>query len=148
MLGRMSREFVFENDHAICWKTTVSPNVPLRMHRHDRARVIVALKGGVLRRVDEDGTTKDLVFETGAAYWYEADPPDNLHADVNDGPEDVIVVVTELKTDEDRNGTRKAGEDCGCGLEERGGKCDCRSRIGLPFKMPSGWEPPTTKANE
>ena len=44
----MSREFMFENEFAICWKTTVLPNVPLKMHRHDRARTIVALQGGVL----------------------------------------------------------------------------------------------------
>ncbi|CAL58452.1 RmlC-like jelly roll fold [Ostreococcus tauri] len=138
----MSREFQFENEEAICWKTTVTPNLPLKMHRHDRARVIVALQGGVLKRVDEDGSTRDLVFETGKAYWYEADPPDNLHADVNEGSEDVVVIVTEFKTDEDRNGTRNARADCGCG---EGGKCDCRSRIGFPFKMPLGWEPPTTK---
>lgn len=142
----MSREFVFENDRAICWKTTVSPNLPLKMHRHDRARVIVALKGGVLKRVDEDGTTTNLVFETGRAYWYEADPIDNLHADVNEGTDDVVVVVTEFKTDEDRDGTRSAREDCGCVVGGSGGKCDCRSKIGLPFKMPESWEPPTTKS--
>ena len=70
----MSREFMFENEHAICWKTTVPPNLPLKMHRHDRARTIVALQGGVLKRVDEDGSRMDLVFKTGKAYWYEADP--------------------------------------------------------------------------
>jgi hypothetical protein len=141
----MSREFMFENEHAICWKTTVPPNMPLKMHRHDRARTIVALQGGVLKRVDEDGTRLDLVFETGKAYWYEADPPDNLHADVNEGEEDVVVIVTEFKTEEDRDGTRDP-RACGCGTED-GKPCDCRSRIGLPFKMPVGWEPPTTKRN-
>lgn len=115
----MSREFMFENEFAICWKTTIPPNMPLKMHRHDRGRTIVALQGGVLTRVDEDGTTKDLVFDTGKAYWYEADPPNNLHADVNQGERDVVVVVTEFKTE--------------------------RMTIGLPFKLPEGWEPPTTK---
>ena len=86
----------------------------------------------------------DLVFKTGKAYWYEADPPDNLHADVNEGDEDVIVIVTEFKTEEDRNGTRNARHECGCGVGP-GEKCDCQSKIGLPFKMPVGWEPPTRK---
>lgn len=138
----MSREFMFENDFAICWKTTVPPHMPLKMHRHDRARTIVALQGGVLKRVDEDGSRKDLVFDTGKAYWYEADPPNNLHADVNEGDEDVIVIVTEFKTEDERNGTRDARADCGCGSD---GPCDCRSKIGLPFKLPDGWQPPTTK---
>jgi len=138
----MSREFMFENEFAICWKTTVLPNVPLKMHRHDRARTIVALQGGVLKRIDEDGSRKDLVFETGKAYWYDADPPDNLHADSNEGSEPVVVVVTEFKTEEDRNGTRDARAECGCGVA--GGACDCRLKIGPPFVIP-GWEPPTKK---
>jgi len=40
----MSRELMFENARSICWKTTVTPHNPLKMHRHDRARCIVGLQ--------------------------------------------------------------------------------------------------------
>ena len=60
----MSREFMFENEFAICWKTTVLPNVPLKMHRHDRARTIVALQGGVLKRIDEAVSYTHLTLPT------------------------------------------------------------------------------------
>jgi hypothetical protein len=29
----MSRELMFENDRVICWKTTITPNAPLKMVR-------------------------------------------------------------------------------------------------------------------
>lgn len=93
----MSRELMFENDRVICWKTTVSPNNPLKMHRHDRARCIVGLAGGTLKKTEEDGTQSDLTFETGQAYWLEADPPNELHADVNEGAGDIVVMVGSVR---------------------------------------------------
>ena len=89
---------MFENDEAVCWKTTIAPNNPLKMHRHDRSRCIVGLQGGTLKKTEEDGTVSDLTFETGKAYWLDADPPDELHADVNEGERDIVVIVTEFKT--------------------------------------------------
>jgi hypothetical protein len=42
------------------------------MHRHDRARCIVGIAGGTLKKTEEDGTKSDLTFETGRSYWLEA----------------------------------------------------------------------------
>ena len=129
----MSREFMFENDVAVCWKTTVAPNNPLKMHRHDRSRCIVGLQGGTLKKTEEDGTVSDLTFETGKAYWLDADPPDELHADVNEGDRDIVVIVTEFKTEEERAEARAVAAK----RAEALGKA--------PFVMPEGWEPPTVK---
>ena len=93
----MSREFQFENEKSVCWKTTIAPNLPLKMHRHDRYRVVVALRGGTLKKTEEDGTKSDLVFETGKAY-YLARTRRTSYADINEGEEDVVVMVYGLKT--------------------------------------------------
>ena len=45
---------MFENDDAVCWKTTIAPNNPLKMHRHDRSRCIVGLQGGTLKKTEEE----------------------------------------------------------------------------------------------
>ena len=57
----------------------------------------------------------------------EKDPPNELHADVNEGASDIVVIVMELKEDAERESEswNKLGEP--------------------PFVMPAGWEPPTTK---
>jgi|TARA_B110000977_G_scaffold49511_4_gene67253 hypothetical protein len=124
---------MFENDTAVCWKTTISPNNPLKMHRHDRKRCIVGLVGGTLKKTEEDGRVSDLTFETGKAYWLDEDPPDELHADVNEGDADIVVIVTEIKTDEEREADAKL-------------RSVRESKLGVPpFKMPEGWEPPTSK---
>jgi len=87
----------FENDEVKVWKSIIEPHQPLSMHRHDHPRVIVALAGGTLNVVKQSGESKPLTWESGKAYWLGADPPGELHGDVNEGERPVEVIVVELK---------------------------------------------------
>lgn len=94
------REPQFENSEVKVWKSIILPNQPLALHRHDHGRTIVALKGGTLDIVDGQGKTlQKAVWETGKAYWLDADPPDTQHGDLNRGTEPMEVIVVELKND-------------------------------------------------
>lgn len=97
------RVFQFENEHVRVWKTIIMPHQPLKMHRHDCARVVVGLKGGTLTKIEETGETSDLNFESGAAYWLTEDPPGALHGDINESDEPIEVMVIELKALDTRN---------------------------------------------
>ena len=85
-----------ENESVRVWRSTIAPDQPLSMHRHENGRVIVALSGGTLRIVKESGESRSVTWETGNAYWLAADPPGERHADVNDGKEPIVVMVVEL----------------------------------------------------
>ena len=87
----------FENEDVKVWKSVVLPNQPLTMHRHDHPRVIIALKGGVMKIVDQSGAEEPHVWETGKAYWLPANPPNTKHADVNTGDQPIEVMVVELE---------------------------------------------------
>ena len=91
------RVFQFENEYVRVWKTIIMPCQPLKMHRHDCARVVVGLKGGTLTKIEETGEISDLNFETGVAYWLAEDPPGTLHGDINESDEPIEVMVIELK---------------------------------------------------
>lgn len=91
------RVFQFENEHVRVWRTVIMPREPLKMHRHDCARVVVGLKGGKLTKIEETGEISDLEFETGKAYWLGEDPPGTLHGDINESDEPIEVMVIELK---------------------------------------------------
>ena len=92
------REPQFENEHVSVWKSIIMPNQPLALHRHDLGRTIVALKGGTLDVVDKDGKTmKQMVWETGKAYWLPADPPNEEHGDMNRTKEPIEVIVVQMK---------------------------------------------------
>ena len=87
----------FENDDVKVWKSIVLPKQPLNMHRHDHPRVIIALKGGTMKIVDQSGAEEQNVWDTGNAYWLPANPPGTKHADVNAGDQPIEVMVVELE---------------------------------------------------
>jgi quercetin dioxygenase-like cupin family protein len=87
----------FENDQVKAWKSIIMPKQPLTLHRHEHGRAIVVLKGGTLNVVQQSGSTKALAWETGKAYWLDADPPGTQHGDVNDGSDPIEVNVVEQK---------------------------------------------------
>ena len=94
------REPQFENAEVRVWKSIIMPNQPLTLHRHDHGRTIVALKGGTLDVVDATGaTTTKMTWESGKAYWLDADAPNTQHGDLNKGKEPMEVIVVELKND-------------------------------------------------
>lgn len=88
----------FENSEVKVWKSVVYPNQPLTMHRHEHGRVIVALRGGTMKIVEQGGASESHVWETGKAYWLPANPPGTMHADVNAGTEPIEVMVVEVGT--------------------------------------------------
>jgi len=75
----------FENAHVKVWKSTIVPNAPLPLHRHDHGRVIIALQGGTMKIEDQSGTSETQVWETGKAYWLPSNPPNTMHRDINVG---------------------------------------------------------------
>lgn len=92
------REPQFENSSVSVWKSIILPNQPLALHRHDLGRTIVALKGGTLDVVDGQGKTmKQMTWETGKAYWLDADPPGEQHGDMNRGKEPIEVIVVQMR---------------------------------------------------
>jgi hypothetical protein len=50
-----------------------------------------------MKIVQADGSSKNVVWETGKAYWLDADPPGQTHADVNEGARAIEVIVVEMK---------------------------------------------------
>jgi hypothetical protein len=92
------REPQFENEHVRVWKSIIMPKQPLALHRHERGRALIALKGGQLKVVDKDGKAINTFnWETGKAYWLDADPPGQMHGDLNDSSDSIEVIVVELK---------------------------------------------------
>jgi hypothetical protein len=94
------REPQFENEFVRAWKSTIMPKQPLSMHRHDHGRALIALSKGQLKVVDQNGKPITTYhWERGKAYWLDADPPGQMHADVNDSSRPIEVIVVELKKD-------------------------------------------------
>jgi quercetin dioxygenase-like cupin family protein len=95
--SQVQRTPQFENQDVAVWKTVVPPKAPLTMHTHEHPRVIIALSGGTMKVVNEDGTSEVHQWETGKAYWLSAEEGKKRHADANQGSQPIEVMVVELK---------------------------------------------------
>lgn len=89
----------FENSHVKVWRSTIVPNAPLPLHRHDHGRVIIALQGGTIKIEEQSGSSETHVWETGKAYWLSANPPNTIHRDINVGDHPIEVMVVEVQDD-------------------------------------------------
>src|SRR5262249_47502629 len=87
----------FQNAEVTVWKTILAPHEKIGWHRHEHGRVVVALAGGALTIRRQGGGSCQLVLETGKAYWLDADPPGELHGDVNDSDRTLELMVVELE---------------------------------------------------
>jgi beta-alanine degradation protein BauB len=87
----------FENEEVKVWRSVITPNAPLTMHRHEHPRVIIALSGGTMNIVEDNGRNESHVWESGKAYWLPANAPNTMHADVNKGDKPIEVMVVELR---------------------------------------------------
>ena len=79
------------------WKSLVLPNNPLPLHPHEHPRVIVALKGGTMKVLEENGQSETHEWGSGKAFWLRANAPGTRHQDVNMGDKAIEVVVVELQ---------------------------------------------------
>ena len=95
--GGPQRTLQFENEEVAVWRAVVPPNAPLAMHAHQHPRVIVALTGGTMKVVNEDGTSEMHQWDTGKAYWLPLSQGLKRHADQNTGSKPIEVMVVELK---------------------------------------------------
>jgi quercetin dioxygenase-like cupin family protein len=87
----------FENEEVKVWKSVIMPNSPLPLHRHEHPRVLIALVGGTMKIVEQDGSSETHDWQSGKSYWLPANPPGTLHSDVNAGDKPIEVMVVELK---------------------------------------------------
>lgn len=88
----------FETDDVAVWKTTINPKDPLKMHRHDNKRIVVALTDVDLTVTnDQGGKSSAYHWPKGTAHLLEADKPGELHVDVNETDHPMEVMVIQFK---------------------------------------------------
>jgi hypothetical protein len=95
--SQTGREPQFENAEVKVWKSLILPNNPLPLHRHEHPRVIIPLRGGTMKILEESGQSELHEWQTGHAYWLPINAPGTHHQDVNIGTEPIEVMVVELE---------------------------------------------------
>lgn len=87
----------FENDKVCVARVKIMPQEEIGSHYDMYPQVVVALKGGVITRLEADGSTTDVQFPTGKTVFRKAETPDKTHKSVNKQSEPIELIIIQLK---------------------------------------------------
>ncbi len=90
-------EVQFENDQVCVSKVVVEGKEEIGLHRDALPRVVIALKGGTITRLESNGEKVDVHFPKGKAIYLLADLENELHKGVNNSDEPIEVITIQLK---------------------------------------------------
>ncbi|MDP1880031.1 MAG: hypothetical protein Q8K60_03720 [Parachlamydiaceae bacterium] len=90
-------EIQLENESVSVAHVKILPNEEIGQHRDTYPQIIVALQGGIITRLEDDGSTTDVNFPTGQAVFREVDPPNQLHKSINNSSTPVELIIIQLK---------------------------------------------------
>lgn len=97
-LQAVDYEVQLENDfvHVACAK--IMPQEEIGLHRDAIPQVVIALQGGVITRLEADGSITEVNFPTGQAVFRGIDPPDQFHKSVNNTSTPIELIIIQLKS--------------------------------------------------
>ena len=97
LASAVEAEKQFENDQIRVMKILIQGGEEIGFNHYSNPRVAIAIQGGILTRIQEDGTCQDVVFPTGKAVFLEADQPGEQHRAINRSENPLEVIVVHLK---------------------------------------------------
>lgn len=90
-------KILHENDSVSIAQVKIMPHEEIGLHRDAYPQIVVALQGGIITRLEADGSKVEVNFPTGQAVSREIDPPDQLHKSINNSSNPVELIIIQLK---------------------------------------------------
>lgn len=90
-------EVRFENENVRIEWAYVYPYEEIELHRDDYQHLVIAVQGGTITRIEEDGTIELVDFPTGMLVVRQIDPPGQYHRSYNDSPNPVELTIIQIK---------------------------------------------------
>lgn len=94
---KTGRDQQLETSEVSVWKTTIFPHQPLKMHRHEHKRIVVALTDTRLKVMNDKGISHEVFWKKGTAHLLVADKKGECHVDINESNHPMQVMVIEFK---------------------------------------------------
>lgn len=90
-------EIQLENEFVNVARAKIMPHEEIGLHRDVYPQVVIGVQGGVITRLEADGSTTDVNFPTGQTVFRKMDPPDQLHKSVNNSSSPIELIIIQLK---------------------------------------------------
>lgn len=96
-LAAMEYKVEIDNDFVHVAKAKIMPYEELGLHYDEHPQVVVAIQGGIITRLEADGTTTNVTFPTGTPVFRESEPSSKMHRSVNQSSEPIELMIIQLK---------------------------------------------------
>ncbi len=87
----------FENDKVSVSYFKIMPQEETGLHYDIHPQIVIALSGGIITRLEADGSTTDVEFPTGKSVYRPAEAPDKIHKSVNRTSHPIELIIVQLK---------------------------------------------------
>lgn len=96
-LQALEFEVQFENSQIRVCRAKIEANEEVGLHRDELPSLVTAIKGGVLIRIEADGSENIAAFPTGITIFRDADPVNIYHRTQNRSNEPIELIIVQLK---------------------------------------------------
>ena len=87
----------FENEQVCSAYLKIMPGEETEYHYDELSSVVIALTGGILTRLEADGSQTQVEFPTGQSVFVNAETPDKMHKTVNATSKTIELIIVQLK---------------------------------------------------
>ncbi len=87
----------FENEYICIAYVKIMPNEETEMHYDQYPQQVKSLHGGVITRLEADGTTTKVHFPKGEWVYRPSETADKIHKSVNETSTPIELIVVQLK---------------------------------------------------
>lgn len=87
----------FENEQVCSAYLKIMPGEETEDHYDELPSVVIALNGGILTRLEADGSRTEVEFPTGKSVFVEAETPDKMHKTINATSKSIELIIVQLK---------------------------------------------------
>jgi len=88
----------FENDNVCVSYVKIMPQEEIGLHYDVYPQIVIALTGGVITRLEADGSTTEVEFPTGKSVFRPAETSDKIHKSVNATSNPIEIIIVQLKS--------------------------------------------------
>lgn len=87
----------FENKQICTAYLKMMPGEETEYHYDELPAVVIALNGGILTRLESDGSKTEVEFPTGQSIFVPAETPDKMHKTINATSKSIELIIVQLK---------------------------------------------------
>lgn len=93
----MEFEILFENEKLRVSRFKLEAGEEVGLHYDENPATVTAYQGGIITRLENDGTEREVHFPTAVATFRPAEPKEMTHRSINRGSAPVAAIIVEVK---------------------------------------------------